>query len=75
MVDGGVAQRNVAEKILKKQKLVIPVVAVVKDANHKPKRLIAHKSLVNRYRASILLANAEAHRFVINFQRSKRKLK
>jgi excinuclease ABC subunit C len=37
VVDGGVAQRNIIEKILKENHVDIPVVSVVKDERHKPK--------------------------------------
>lgn len=72
VVDGGVAQKNAAEFILKKHAMVIPVVAVVKDEKHKPQRLIGQKRLLELHQQSILLANAESHRFAINYHRDKR---
>lgn len=72
VVDGGVAQKNAAEYILKKHAMVIPVVAVVKDERHKPTRLIGQKRLLELHQQSVLLANAESHRFAITYHRDKR---
>lgn len=72
VVDGSTAQKNVAEHVLKKHDVVIPVVAVVKDGHHNPIRLIASKKLLELHENAILLANAEAHRFAIAYHRSKR---
>ena len=69
VVDGNDVQKRAAEMILKKHNLVIPVVAVVKDDKHKPTRLIGQEKLLDDYKDSILLANAESHRFAINFHR------
>ncbi|MFW6210477.1 MAG: hypothetical protein ACOC4E_03235, partial [Patescibacteria group bacterium] len=57
------------------QALVIPVVAVVKNDRHKPERLIGQKQLLEHHQQSILLANAEAHRFAITYHREKRRKK
>lgn len=73
VVDGGTAQKNAAEFILRKHALVIPVVAVVKDEKHKPQRLIGQKRLLELHQQSILLANAESHRFAIAYHRDKRR--
>lgn len=72
VVDGSTAQKNIAEKIIKKAGLVIPVVAVVKDDRHKPNRLIGQKKILNIHKIEILLANQESHRFAINFHRNLR---
>lgn len=72
VVDGGTAQKNVTEHVLRKNNLVIPVVAVVKDEHHKPQRLIASKKLKEQFNDAILLANAESHRFAITYHRQKR---
>lgn len=71
-VDGGVAQKNAAELILRAHSLMIPVVAVVKDDRHKPTRLIGPKTLLETHKLAILHANAEAHRFAIAYHREKR---
>jgi excinuclease ABC subunit C len=67
VVDGSSAQKNAAERVLKRLELVIPVVAVVKDERHKPIRLIASKKLLTQFQDDILLANAESHRFALGF--------
>lgn len=72
VVDGGAAQKNAAELVLRKHALVIPVVAVVKDEKHRPQRLIGQKRLLELHQQSILLANAESHRFAIAYHRDKR---
>ena len=73
VVDGSTAQKNVAEKILKKHHQTIPVVAVVKDDRHKASRLIGSKNILLLYKLDILFANNEAHRFAINFFRKTRR--
>lgn len=75
VVDGSTAQKNGAETILKREGKVIPVVAVVKDDHHRPIRLIGQKLLIEKHQQSILLANAESHRFAVNFHRFKRQQK
>jgi excinuclease ABC subunit C len=72
VVDGSTAQKNVAEHVLRKLELLIPVVAVVKDEHHRPTRLIASKKLLEVYQNDILLANAESHRFAITYHKLKR---
>lgn len=74
VVDGSTAQKNAAEHVLRKNNVLIPVVAVVKDERHKPVRLVAPKKIIEKYEHAILLANAESHRFAIQYHRSKRKL-
>lgn len=71
VVDGGVAQKNAAEHVLRKLSIVIPVVAVVKDERHKPKNILAAKTLKAHFEQDMLLANAESHRFAINYYREK----
>lgn len=72
VVDGGVAQRNAAEFVLRQQGLFIPVVAVVKDERHKPKDILGESSFVRTHKLEILHANAEAHRFSLAFHRDRR---
>jgi len=71
-VDGSTAQKNIALKVLKKFNLAIPVVAVVKDERHRPIRVLGPASILKKHHDSILLANAEAHRFSIGFHRDRR---
>ncbi len=75
VVDGGVAQKNVMEKVLRENRLQIPVVSVVKDERHKPKQILGDLSAIARQigkkysdiEREILLSNSEAHRFAISF--------
>ena len=71
-VDGSTAQKNAAERVLRKRGLMIPVVAVVKDERHRPIRVLGPTTLLKKHHDSILLANAEAHRFSISFHRQRR---
>lgn len=73
VVDGSTAQKNRAEHVLRKHGVHIPVVAVVKDEFHRPKRILAPSSLKMKYETDILLANAEAHRFSIAYHKNKRR--
>ncbi len=71
-VDGGQAQINAAEAILKAQKFNIDVVSVVKDERHRPREIMGDSKYVSEHGKSILLANSEAHRFAITYHRKKR---
>ncbi len=72
VVDGSVAQKNIAEKILRELKQDIAVVAVTKDERHRPKIIQGREDLITKYKNEILLANSEAHRFAITYHRQKR---
>ncbi|MBI5126629.1 MAG: GIY-YIG nuclease family protein [Candidatus Taylorbacteria bacterium] len=69
VVDGNDVQKNAAEAVLAELKLTIPVLAVVKDARHKPRDFIGDPELITQHRATILKLNAEAHRFSISYHR------
>jgi excinuclease ABC subunit C len=72
VIDGGLAHKQVAEKILASLGLLIPCVSVVKDDRHKPKDIIGDKVHVDNHKKDILLANAEAHRFAIGYHKTLR---
>jgi len=72
VVDGGVAQINIAKKILKKFNLEIPIVSVLKDDRHKPKDILGESKEKLKYKKDILLSNSEAHRFAITYHKSMR---
>lgn len=72
VVDGNAVQRKVAEKVLDEAGVVIPVVAVVKDEHHRPKRILGPRKTITDHERAILLANSEAHRFSISFHRNRR---
>jgi excinuclease ABC subunit C len=75
VVDGSTAQKNVAERVLRQFDLLIPIVGVIKDEKHRPKRIIGPAKLIAEHERSIILANSESHRFAITFHRKKRGLK
>ncbi len=69
VVDGGLAHKQVAEKVLAELNLPIPCVSVVKDERHKPKDILGRKEYVDYHTKEILLSNAEAHRFAIGYHK------
>jgi len=73
VVDGGIAQLNIAILVLKKVNVSIPVVAVVKDEKHKAKAILGKEKLIKENKSAILLANSEAHRFAIAYHKNMRK--
>jgi excinuclease ABC subunit C len=70
VVDGGIAQLNAAKEEFKNTK--VKVVSVTKDERHKAKTIIGDESSVETWGKSILLANADAHRFAIGYHRKLR---
>lgn len=75
VIDGGIAQKNAAEEIVKTKGFNIPIVSVVKDERHKPREILGEKSLILGKSEAILLANAESHRFAITYHKLLRKKK
>ncbi len=71
VVDGGTAQKNIMEKILREHGVQIPVMSVVKDEHHKPKAILGDKKYL-MYEKDILLSNAEAHRYAIGYHKQLR---
>lgn len=72
VIDGGKAQKNRAERVLKEAGVGIPIVSVVKDEKHKPREILGDKELITEHESAILLVNSEAHRFSIARHRKKR---
>jgi excinuclease ABC subunit C len=72
VIDGGVAHKQTAEKVLASCGLLIPCVSVVKDERHKPKDILGDKVHVDYHKKDILLANAEAHRSAITYHKTLR---
>lgn len=72
VVDGGVAQVNVAKQVLSRYQYEIPVVGVVKDDRHKAKALMGDEGTISKYKKAIILANVESHRFAITFHKKTR---
>ncbi len=67
VIDGGLAQKRRAEKVMKDKSMSALVVSVVKDARHKPKAILGHKETAISYKRWILIANAESHRFALAY--------
>jgi excinuclease ABC subunit C len=67
VIDGGKSQLNAARKVFSSK-----VVSVVKDDKHKARGILGLKSADKTLEKSILLANAEAHRFAIAYHRKLR---
>lgn len=73
VIDGGVAQKNVALKVLTEYGLKIPIVNAVKNDKHTIQKLVGNAALIAQSENEIVLANTEAHRFAIAFHRLKRR--
>ncbi len=71
-VDGGIAQKNIAEKVLSSLNINSAVIAVTKNERHRPESMTGREDFIEKYKSGILLANSEAHRFAIKFHREKR---
>ncbi|MBX4200027.1 UvrB/UvrC motif-containing protein [Candidatus Parcubacteria bacterium] len=72
VIDGGIAQKNAAEEVLRELDMTVPIVAVVKDKSHKAREVLGNPELALTWNRSILLANVEAHRFAITYHRKLR---
>ena len=72
VIDGGIAHKQVAERLLASLNLLIPCVSVVKDERHKAKDILGDKVHVDYHKKEILLANVEAHRFAIGYHKTLR---
>lgn len=73
VIDGGPTHKKTAEAVLARMGVGIPVAAVVKDERHRPSRLLGMKGFPAA-EADALLANAEAHRFVLARHRRGRRI-
>ena len=72
VVDGGVAQMRAAALVSKEAGVAIPIVGGVKNEFHKPERLIGDARAIEAYEKDILFANSEAHRFALQWHRTRR---
>ncbi len=75
VVDGNIIQQNVATLLIKENKINTEIVAVVKDERHRPRAVLGEPAVIEKHQRDILFANAEAHRFAINFHRFRRSKK
>jgi excinuclease ABC subunit C len=73
VLDGAIAQRNRALKVLKDKKITVHVVNVVKNEKHRPEKFIGGERVIADHQKKMLLANSEAHRFAIEFYRKKQR--
>jgi excinuclease ABC subunit C len=71
VVDGNKIQMNAAQKVLDEYGIKIPVVGVTKDEKHRPRAIQGDRNLIQERESDILLANAEAHRFAIQYHRKR----
>lgn len=69
VIDGGKGHLQRAKMVLSEVGMSVEVVSVVKDEKHRPKQILGKSSVVFTHEASILKANAEAHRFAIGRHR------
>lgn len=72
IIDGGKTHMEHALRTLERINVHIPVVSVVKDEQHKPREILGDIALINKRQPDILLANSEAHRFAISYQKKVR---
>lgn len=77
LMDGGKGQVNIAEEVLKRVGLAIPVAGMVKDDHHRTRGLYFHNEEIPISRDSegfklITRVQDEAHRFAIEYHRSLR---
>jgi excinuclease ABC subunit C len=72
VMDGGVAQVNIAKSVLNRYQFKIPVASVVKDDKHKAKAIMGDEEIIKKYKKEIILINSESHRFAITFHKKRR---
>ena len=72
VIDGGDGQLNTAQNVLKARRISIPIVAVTKDDRHKAAEIIGNLEMAEKHKVNIIKLNAEVHRYVIKFHRSRR---
>jgi excinuclease ABC subunit C len=69
-VDGGTAQINIAQSVLSRNDVSIPIVSVVKDEYHKARDVKGDGKIIQKYKKEIILANSESHRFAITYHKN-----
>lgn len=73
VVDGGEAQRHVAQNVLAQLNLNLPVAAVVKDERHRARAVLGPPELVAKHHDEIIHLNQDTHRYAIRYHRLRRK--
>ncbi len=71
VIDGGMTHLKTAQSFVKSIALDIDIVSVVKDDKHKARDILGSNDSLKRHTKEIILLNSEAHRFAIEFYRSK----
>jgi excinuclease ABC subunit C len=71
VIDGGKTQLKTAQSFFKSITLNVPIVSVVKDDKHKAREILGDQIRASTHNKQIILINSEAHRFAIEFYRSK----
>ena len=71
VIDGGKTQLKTAQSFFKSIMLDVPIVSVVKDDAHKAREILGDQTMATKHFKQIILINSEAHRFAIEFYRSK----
>ena len=74
VLDGGIAQKNAALRVMREYGYAIPLVHVVKNERHKAGRIVGNAALIAKLEKDVILANTEAHRFAVHFHRKKRSM-
>jgi excinuclease ABC subunit C len=70
VVDGSTAQINIAQSVLSRNDVSIPIVSVVKDEYHKARDVKGDGKIIQKYKKEIILANSESHRFAITYHKN-----
>ena len=65
-------QLNAAHHVLDSFGYLIPVVAVIKNEQHRPEKIIGNDEYARTYETEIILVNSEAHRFALSFHQKRR---
>lgn len=80
LIDGGLPQINAVQKILRQEKITLPLVGIAKGPERKRndffyKNLaVSQRDWVEKNKNLFIRVRDEAHRFAISFQRYKRKI-
>lgn len=73
VMDGGIAQKNIAERVINSLNMKsISIISVVKDDHHKPCTFLGNRKIIEEYKKEILLGNSEAHRFALVYHHKRR---
>ena len=67
--DGNEVQRGIGEEAKSAFRIDSAVVSVVKDERHQPRDILGDQHVIDSWRDAILLANAEAHRYALQFHK------